>query len=64
MKTDKKRNFPLLIIIGLVALAATQISSHYFEINDSVMGFLMGFSISLMILGLVQLVKKKRTSVK
>ena len=61
MKIAQNRNFPILMILGIITLAITQISSHYFQINDSVNGFLMGFSFSLMILGLLQFVKKRRS---
>ena len=62
MKIIPQKNFPVLIVLGVLVMVLTQISSHYLLLHDSINGFLMGFSFSLMLLGLVQLVKKRRAA--
>lgn len=56
-----KRPFPL-IITGLFAMIVSQIIAHYFEIPDTVYGLIMGIALGLMILGLLKINTKSKTS--
>lgn len=50
----------LMLPLGLLLISASMVVSHFFNINDSLRGFMVGVGIGLMITSLIKQRKMKR----